>query len=53
MVSDCWRDISARSAPGCRKVFIDYSYENDPRPERPDLTVHSLAEAIPLLLRRA
>lgn len=51
VVGDRWRDIAAGRAAGCRTVFVDYSY-NEPRPDAPDATVRSLAEAVPILLER-
>jgi D-glycero-D-manno-heptose 1,7-bisphosphate phosphatase len=44
VVGDRWRDIAAGRAAGCRTVFIDYRY-NERRPDAPDVTVQSLAEA--------
>lgn len=49
MVGDRWRDVGAGQAAGCRTVFIDYDYD-EPRPDRPDVVVHSLAEAVPFLI---
>lgn len=51
MVGDRWRDVGAGRAAGCRTVFIDHAYEHDPRPERPDHTVRSLAAAREIILR--
>lgn len=50
MIGDRWRDVDAGKAVGCRTVFIDYGYANDPRPRNPDITVRSLAKAVPLIL---
>jgi D-glycero-D-manno-heptose 1,7-bisphosphate phosphatase len=50
MVGDRWRDVDAGRAAGCRTVFVDYGYENEPRPERPDLIVRSLPEAVSFML---
>lgn len=49
VVGDRWRDIEAGQRIGCRTVFIDAGYD-ERRPESPDLTVVSLAEAVPWLL---
>lgn len=50
MVGDRWRDVEAGKAAGCRTVFIDHGYTNEPRPRDPDVVVRSLAEALPFLL---
>lgn len=44
MVGDRWRDIEAGKRAGCKTVFIDYGYA-ERRPDAPDATVASLAEA--------
>jgi len=49
MIGDRWRDVAAGRAAGCRTVFVDYGYD-EPRPDRPDFVVRSLAEAVPLVL---
>jgi D-glycero-D-manno-heptose 1,7-bisphosphate phosphatase len=49
MIGDRWRDVRAGQAAGCRTVFIDYDYA-EPRPERPDLVVRSLVEAVPFVI---
>jgi len=49
MVGDRWRDIGAGRAAGCRTIFIDYQY-SEKRPDDPDHTVASLAEAASLIL---
>lgn len=52
MIGDRWRDMEAGRAAGCRTVFVDYNYPADPRPDRPDIVVGSLSEAVPLLLNK-
>jgi D-glycero-D-manno-heptose 1,7-bisphosphate phosphatase len=49
MVGDRWRDIEAGRRAGCRTVFIDHGYR-EPRPNAPDLTCRSLAQAVPFIL---
>jgi D-glycero-D-manno-heptose 1,7-bisphosphate phosphatase len=49
MIGDRWRDIGAGKAAGCRTVFVDWGYDEE-RPREPDLTVSSLAEAVPWIL---
>jgi D-glycero-D-manno-heptose 1,7-bisphosphate phosphatase len=49
MVGDRWRDIESGERAGCWTVFVDHGY-SERRPERPDLTVHSLGEAVPWIL---
>jgi D-glycero-D-manno-heptose 1,7-bisphosphate phosphatase len=52
MIGDRWRDVEAGRAAGCRTVFIDYCYD-EPRPDGPDFVVHSLAEAVPFVIKGA
>lgn len=52
MVGDRWRDVEAGKAAGCRTVFIDHGYTNEPQPRDPDLVARSLLEAVPYLLGR-
>ena len=49
MIGDRWRDVRAGQAAGCRTVFIDYDYA-EPRPDRPDVIVRSLVEAVPFVI---
>jgi D-glycero-D-manno-heptose 1,7-bisphosphate phosphatase len=49
MVGDRWRDIEAGRRAGTITVFVDHGYD-EPRPERPDHTVRSLAEAVPIIV---
>ena len=49
MVGDRWRDIEAGRAAGIPTVHIDHGYDERP-PERPDLVVADLAEAVPWIL---
>jgi D-glycero-D-manno-heptose 1,7-bisphosphate phosphatase len=49
MVGDRWRDVEAGRAAGCRTIFIDYHYA-ERRPDAPDVTVQSLAEAVDWIL---
>lgn len=50
MIGDRWRDVEAGNAAGCRTVFIDHGYANEPRPRNPDVIVGSLLEAVPSIL---
>ncbi len=52
MVGDRWRDVEAGKAAGCRTIFIDHGYTNEPQPRDPDLVVRSLGEALPFILRQ-
>ena len=45
VVGDRWRDIEAGRRAGCHTVFVDYGYA-EPKPEKPDLVVASLTEAL-------
>jgi D-glycero-D-manno-heptose 1,7-bisphosphate phosphatase len=49
MVGDRWRDIESGERAGCWTVFVDHGY-SERRPERADLIVHSLGEAVPWIL---
>lgn len=49
MVGDRWRDVEAGRRAGCRTVFIDREYA-ETRPDRPDVTVGSLPEAVDWIL---
>ena len=49
MVGDRWRDIEAGQAAGCRTIYVRQDYA-EKAPERPDLVVGSLAEAVETLL---
>lgn len=49
MVGDRWRDVDAGRGAGCRTVFVDHAYAEQ-QPERADLRVASLLEAVPFLL---
>ena len=51
MIGDRWRDVEAGRTAGCRTVFIDYAYPGERRPRDPDIIVHSLTEAVPLILK--
>jgi D-glycero-D-manno-heptose 1,7-bisphosphate phosphatase len=51
MVGDRWRDIEAGRRAGCRTIFIDCGYQEQ-RPERPDVVVASLPEAVDWILSR-
>ena len=52
MVGDRWRDVEAGRRAGCRTVFVDAGY-TERRPEAADLTVTSLAEAVPWILTKS
>ena len=51
MIGDRWRDIEAGKEAGCRTVFIDHGYTNEPRPRDPDAVVGSLLEAVPFVIK--
>jgi len=52
MVGDRWRDVEAGHRAGCTTVFVDRQYD-EPRPERPAVTVRSLGEAADWILSHA
>jgi len=49
MVGDRWKDVEAGARAGCRTVFIDAGYD-ERKPDRQDLTVTCLTEALPWIL---
>lgn len=51
MIGDRWRDVEAGRRAGCRTVFLDRLY-TERRPDRPDLVVGELAEAVPWIVQR-
>ncbi len=51
MVGDRWRDIEAGQRAGCTSVFLDREY-SETVPERPDVTVRTIAEAAAWILGR-
>ena len=50
MIGDRWRDVEAGAAAGCKTIFVDYGYD-ERRPKRIDYTVHSLTEAVEIILK--
>lgn len=50
MVGDRWRDVECGRRAGCKTVFVDHRWA-ERRPDSPDLTVSSLAEAVPWILQ--
>jgi D-glycero-D-manno-heptose 1,7-bisphosphate phosphatase len=52
MVGDRWRDVEAGRRAGCTTVFVDRQYD-EPRPDRPAVTVRSLGEAADWILSRS
>jgi D-glycero-D-manno-heptose 1,7-bisphosphate phosphatase len=51
MVGDRWRDMEAGKRVGCKTLFIDYGYDEEP-PAEYDFRVASLAEAASVILKR-
>ena len=51
MVGDRWRDVDAGRQAGCLTIFIDRGY-HERGPDRPDIIVHSLPEAVDWILSR-
>jgi D-glycero-D-manno-heptose 1,7-bisphosphate phosphatase len=50
-VGDRWRDIEAGRAAGTWTVFVDCGY-TERQPDRPDLIVEGLKEAVPWIIDR-
>ncbi len=51
MVGDRWRDIEAGRRAGCRTLFVDHGYSEEP-PRDYDFRVASLAEAASVILKK-
>ena len=49
MVGDRWRDIDCGHAAGCRTVFIDRGYAEEPR-QKPHFSAGNLAEVADIIL---
>ncbi|MDQ6920117.1 MAG: HAD family hydrolase [Candidatus Dormibacteraeota bacterium] len=52
MVGDRWRDVEAGRAAGCATVWVRHRYR-ERFPASPDLTVNSLFDAVPWILRHS
>lgn len=52
MVGDRWRDVDAGAAAGCRTVWIDQGYHEQPPAHVPGARVANLAEAAAWILAR-
>jgi D-glycero-D-manno-heptose 1,7-bisphosphate phosphatase len=52
MVGDRWRDVEAGRAAGCATVWVRHRYR-ERLPASPDLTVNSLFDAVPWILKRS
>ena len=52
MVGDRWRDVEAGVRAGCRTVWIDCGYDEQPPPTPPDYRCYSLPEAVAWISER-
>ena len=52
MVGDRWLDVEAGRRVGCTTIFIDWDYD-ERRPDKPDVIVPSLADAVEWILARS
>ena len=50
ITGDRWRDIDAGANAGCKTVWIDCGYAEQPPASMPDARVSSLAEAVEWIL---
>jgi D-glycero-D-manno-heptose 1,7-bisphosphate phosphatase len=50
MVGDRASDIEAGVAAGCKTIFVDLDYANEPKPECFSHSVHSIAEAADIII---
>jgi D-sedoheptulose 7-phosphate isomerase len=53
MVGDRWRDIDAGAGAGCKTIWIDRKYAEQPPTAKPDARVTSLAEAVEWILQNS
>ncbi len=51
LIGDRWRDVEAGQRAGCTSVFLDREY-SETVPERPEVTVRTMAEAVAWILAR-
>lgn len=51
MVGDRWRDVEAGRRAGCAVVLVKRDYPEERAPDRADLVVASLQEAVPWILK--
>lgn len=49
MIGDRYSDVEAGKNFGCKTIFIDYGY-NERMTILPDITIHKLSEALPVLM---
>jgi len=50
LIGDRWRDIDAGRNAGCKTVWIDHGYAEQPPASTPDARVKSLPEAVDWIL---
>lgn len=50
MIGDRWRDIEAGANAGCKTIWIDYGYREQPPSSTPNARVRSLPEAVDWIL---
>ncbi len=50
MIGDRWRDIDAGASAGCKTIWIDYGYREQPPSSTPNARVRSLPEAVDWIL---
>ncbi len=53
LIGDRWRDIDAGANAGCKTIWIDRGYEEQPPSSAPTTRVKSLPEAVEWILARA
>lgn len=51
MIGDRWRDVDAGRNAGCKTIWIDHGYAEQPPASTPDARVHSLPEAVDWILK--
>ena len=49
MIGDRWRDIEAGKNLGCKTIFLDYKYYNEPKPKKPSFVSDTLLNAVHII----
>lgn len=50
MIGDRWSDVEAGRRAGCRTIYMDSGYAEEP-PENPDYRIHNFSEAVEIILK--
>jgi len=50
MVGDRWKDIEAGKRAGCKTIFINYQYDENPTDLEPDYSVNDVSKVIEIII---